>query len=53
MKPDKKVKKAKDILAQIYSLYHHKDGHQPKGYGNHELDKATDAMYDYIKIIKE
>ena len=49
-----KVAKAKDIVAEIYSLYHyHKDGYQPKGYGNWELNKATDAMYAYIKEIEQ
>ena len=49
-----KIEKARSIVAEIYSLYHyHKDGHKPSGYGNWELNKATDAMYAYIKEMEQ
>ena len=49
-----RIEKARDIVAQIYSLYHHhEDGYKPSGYGNWELNKATDAMYAYIKEMEQ
>ena len=53
-KIDDKIERAKDIIHEMYLLYHnHKDGHTSTGYGNWELNNATDAMYAYIKIIEE
>lgn len=49
-----KVKKAKHIIALMHKLFYvREDGIKPKGYGNSELNKATDAMYDYVKTIQE
>jgi len=48
-----KIRKAKDIIAAIYSLTVVVGDHKPRGYGNFELDKATDAMYAYIKTVED
>lgn len=46
--------KARDIIAEISRLYiYNGDGYAPKGYGNWELNKATDAMYAYIQELEK
>jgi hypothetical protein len=53
MTKEEKIQKAKDIIADIFSLtLVREDGQTPIGYGNWELNKATDAMYEYIKTIE-
>lgn len=49
----KKILKAKEIALQIMELYHYRnDTTKPKGYGNDDLDKATDALYKYIEFLE-
>lgn len=43
-----KIKKAKDIASKIFMLY---DENDKKGHW--ELDKATDAIYAYIKELEQ
>ena len=42
-----KIKKARDIAGKIFMLYDEKDKT-----GHWELDKATDAIYAYIKELE-
>lgn len=49
-----KIERAKDIIAEIYLLTHsHNNKYIPTGYGNYELNQATDSMYKYIKQIED
>lgn len=43
-----KIKKARDIAGKIFMLYDEKDKT-----GHWELDKATDAIYAYIKELEQ
>lgn len=43
-----KIKKARDIAGKIFMLYDEKDNT-----GHWELDKATDAIYAYIKELEQ
>lgn len=43
-----KIKKARDIAGKIFMLYDEKDKK-----GHWELDKATDAIYAYIKELEQ
>jgi hypothetical protein len=43
-----KIKKARDIAGKIFMLYDEKDKT-----GHLELDKATDAIYAYIKELEQ
>lgn len=43
-----KIKKARDIASKIFMLYDEKDKT-----GHWELDKATDAIYAYIKELEQ
>ncbi len=46
---EQKVQKAKKIAAAIYDL----SLDTASGSANQELDKATDAIYAYIKLIQD
>ena len=43
-----RIEKAKDIAGQIFELYS-----EDTKYANWDLDKATDAIYSYIKQIEQ
>ena len=45
---DSKIKKARDIAGKIFMLYDEKNKT-----GHWELDKATDAIYAYIKELEQ
>jgi hypothetical protein len=46
--PASKIKKARDIAGKIFMLYDEKDKT-----GHWELNKATDAIYAYIKELEQ
>lgn len=48
MRRASKIKKAKDIVGRIFILYDEKDKT-----GHWELNKATDAIYAYIKELEQ
>ena len=43
-----KIKKARDIAGKIFTMYDEKDKT-----GQWELDKATDAIYAYIRELEQ
>jgi hypothetical protein len=53
LSPKEKIAKAKAIIQDIFSLSLRNIDHTPIGYGNWELNKATDSMYEYIKTIQD